>query len=61
MMQPVETLVNVPRAIQVFIEDRTYAKVEDVDVLTKIADYLRTLREDARNNPDEEDEQEVLF
>ncbi len=40
-MQPAETLVDVPKAIQTFIEDRTYAKLDDKDALenSKLPDY----------------------
>ena len=58
MMQPVDTLDNIPKRIKKFIEDKTYAQIEDEDVLTKIANYLRTLRE---NNKNQVGEQEGLL
>ena len=61
MMQPQNTLVNLSKCIRKFIDQKTYLKKDDPDLIEKIVKYLRwikqpkdeTKHEDEVNEPEE--------
>ncbi len=61
MMEPVEQIANLPKVMETFIKNRTYAKVEDVETFTKIAKHLRSLRANQMHNRGEEEEQQAFL
>ena len=60
LMQPADTLINLPKTVENHLQNKTYAKVDDVKAFKRIADYLRLLRRSQKRNQANVEELEEL-